>query len=269
MIDLAIVGSGPAAMSAAIYAARAGLKVQIYEKGNMGGTLPQIAEIENYPGFLGTGSELADKLKAQAKQFGVQLAYGECTQVETGSLTVDGEKVSARAILIATGSEPRPLDIEGITRPVSYCALCDGALYKDKRVVIVGGGNSALQESLHLAELAKEVTILSRSKVKAEPYLVQKLADNTKLIENATIDAETLNSYDGIFVFIGKRPATTFLDKKLLTADGYIKADDFETALPGVFAAGDVRDGTTKQIVTAAADGADAAIKITEFLRQN
>ena len=268
MIDLAIVGSGPAALSAAIYAARAGLKVQVFEKGNIGGTLPEIARIENYPGFIGGGSELAEKFKAQAIELGAEISYGECTKVESGSLIIDDEKVEARAILIATGSAPKKLDIEGITVPVSYCAICDGALYKGKRVAVVGGGNSAIQESAHLAEFASEVVILSRSSVKANQSSVEKLGSNVTIKENAEINAEVLNQFDGVFVFIGKVPATDFLPAELLDEKGFIKTENYQTALPGVFAAGDVRADTIKQVVTAAADGAAAALRIIDVLGQ-
>ena len=268
MLDLAIVGAGPAALSAAIYAARAGLKVRVYEKGSIGGALARIAKIENYPGFMGAGSELADKLKAQAAEFGVEFDYGECQKIESDSLVIDGEKVSARAILIATGSGPKSLKIKGITKPISYCAICDGALYGGKRLAVVGSGNSAFQEATHLAEIADSVTIFAHAKVKAESYLVKNLPANIVVEEDGALSAEKLNEFDGIFVFIGKSPATDFLDESLLTADGYIKTDkNYMTEVPGIFAAGDVREGSIKQVVTAAADGASAALSIVNFLR--
>ena len=269
MLDLAIVGSGPAALSAAIYAVRAGLKVQVFEKDNIGGTLPEIAYIENYPGFIGAGTELAEKFRSQATKLGAEISYGECTGVGTGWLTIDGEKVEARAILLATGSAPRKLNIEGITAPVSYCAVCDGALYKGKRVAVVGGGKSAVQESAHLAKFAREVVIFSRSAIKADQSAIEKLGDNVEVEENVEVDAETLNQFDGVFVFIGKTPATDFLPADLLDENGFIKTIDYQTALPGVFAAGDVRLGATQQIVAAAADGAAAATRIAEFLKEN
>ena len=268
MLDLAIVGAGPAALSAAIYAARAGLKVRVFEKGSMGGALARIARIENYPGFMGAGLELADKLKAQAAEFGAEFEYGECQKVESGSLVIDGEKVSARAILIATGSGPKSLKIEGITKPISYCAICDGALYGGKRLAVVGSGNSAFQEATHLAEIAESVTIFAHAKVKAESYLIKNLPDNITIKEDNDLTAAELNQFDGIFVFIGKSPATDFLDKALLTNDGYIKTNNYMTSVTGVFAAGDVRDGSVQQVVTAAADGASAALRIVDFLRK-
>ena len=269
MLDLAIVGSGPAALSAAIYAVRAGLKVQVFEKDNIGGTLPEIAYIENYPGFIGAGTELAEKFRSQATKLGAEISYGECTSVGTGWLTIDGEKVEARAILLATGSAPRKLNIEGITAPVSYCAVCDGVLYKGKRVAVVGGGKSAVQESAHLAKFAREVVIFSRSAIKADQSAIEKLGANVEVKENVEVDAEILNQFDGVFVFIGKTPATDFLPADLLNENGFIKTTDYQTALPGVFAAGDVRLGATQQIVAAAADGAAAATRIAEFLKEN
>lgn len=268
MLDLAIVGSGPAALSAAIYATRAGLKVHVFEKGNIGGTLPEISRIENYPGFLGNGIELAEKFKTQAETLGAEITYGECEKVESGALVVDGERISARAILVAVGSEPKKLEIDGLKVPVSYCALCDGALYKGKRIAVVGGGKSAIQESAYLAELAKEVVIFSRSKVTASEVAVKKLGANVEIKENVTVDAETLNQFDGVFAFIGQTPATHFLPAEALDENGFIKAENYETIIPGVFAAGDVRANTTKQIVIAAADGASAAIRIIDFLKE-
>ncbi|MDO4759909.1 MAG: FAD-dependent oxidoreductase [Candidatus Saccharibacteria bacterium] len=268
MLDLAIVGSGPAALTAAIYATRAGLKVKVFEKGNIGGTLPEISYIENYPGFLGNGAELAEKFKSQAESLGAEIVYGECEKVESGALVIDGEKIVARAILIATGSAPKKLDIAGVTVPISYCALCDGALYKDKRVAVVGGGNSAIQESAYLAEFASEVAIFSRSKIKANTSAIEKLGKNVTVMENIEVDANTLNQFDAVFAFIGKTPATGFLPSELLDDGGFIKTENHQTAISGIFAAGDVRANTTKQIIIAAADGASATIHIIDFLKK-
>ena len=265
MLDLAIIGGGPAALSAAIYAARAGLKVTVYEKGNVGGALPQIAKIENYPGFVGSGADLAKIMREQAQTAGAQFEYGECQKVKP--LVIDDEQVDARTILVATGSEPIPLDIK-TDKPVSYCALCDGALYRNQDIAVVGGGNSAVQESLHLAKIVRHLTLFSHSKLKADTCLVAKL----KALTNITIKENTTPTefadFAAVFTFIGKRPATSFLPTEVLTSAGYVKTDNYMTAIPGLFAAGDVRDGATRQAITAAADGAAAAIAITKFLQK-
>lgn len=283
MLDLAIIGGGPAALSAAIYAARAGLRVKVFEQNNFGGVLPEISQLENYPGYTGPGQELAASMRRQAEQSGATLEYGQCTsvhpnsaapdQVETGfKLTVDGEVVQARAILAVSGSGPKKLPF-AIDIPVSYCALCDGALAKGKRVVVLGGGNSAAQEALYLANLAENVTIITHSTLKADQALQERLCHvpNIKLIEQTEPTPEYLNRFDYCFVYIGKKPSTSFLPPTVLAPNGYVACADtgdlpHQTAIAGLFAAGDVREGSIKQVVTAAADGAAAAIEITSWL---
>lgn len=272
MIDLAIIGSGPASLSAAVYAARAGLDVVIYEQNRIGGALTEIAQIENYPGFFGAGSDLAENMKKQALDAGAKIEYGECesiTKDENFKLIIDGEEVESRTVLVATGSEPKKLNIEGIEKPISYCALCDGALYKDKDIVVVGSGNSAFQESIYLAKIAKTVTILAKAELKAEPYLLEKMkaCENIIVKEMTESTAELLNTFDGIFVFIGKQPATSFLPEEILSEDKYIKTENYMTDIPGLFAAGDVRDGSIKQAVSASSEGAAAALAISNFLK--
>lgn len=293
MLDLAIIGGGPAALSAAIYAARAGLSVKLFEKAEFGGVLPTIPRIENYPGFLGEGKILADAMREQAVQAGASLEYGECSSIEVTAtssahassdahiftLTVDGEPVAARSVLVASGSEPKRLDFE-LAIPVSYCALCDGALARRRRVVVVGGANSALQEAFYLAALASEVTIVTHSQIKADVELVSRLTNypNIKVIEHLEPTADFLNQFDFCFVYIGKLPATGCLQHlaaqyALLDRSGYVCADTsnrqypHQTVLGGLFAAGDVRQGITRQAVVASADGAEAAIEITNWLK--
>lgn len=272
MIDLAIVGSGPAALTAAIYASRSGYKTEVIEKAKIGGALTEISKLENYPGFVGTGSELASQLRSQAELSGAKISYGEVKKVtkqdKTFQLEVDDETVQAKAVLIATGSEPIKLGFE-LDVPVSYCAFCDGPLYKDKNIAVVGGANSAIQESLYLADIAKTVHVYSHSNFRAEQCLIKKAESQSNIVlhENIEPTAAELNQYDGVFVFIGKRPATTFLPKELLDEKGYIIADDNISSLEGLFAAGDVRKGTMKQAVSATADGAYATVKIIEYLK--
>lgn len=314
ILDVAIIGSGPAALSAAIYVARAGLNVKVFEKQQIGGTLNQIAKIENYPGFIGGGSSLASNMKDQATAAGAKIEYGTCEEIGFAVaptaewpqcpkadvpfkghisdevlygkypfyLLIDGERMIAKTVIIATGSEPRPLSIATKT-PVSYCAICDGTLYKDKKIAVVGGGNSALQESMYLANIAKSVTIFSHHEFKAEPYLIKKVENqkNIELKQKTEPTTEVLDGFDAVFAFIGKRPATSFLGKgfegdkpgdeyecKFLNNEGYIIEKDGCTAIPGIFAAGDVCANTVKQVVTATAGGAVAALKAIDFVKQ-
>lgn len=307
--DLVIIGGGPAALSAALYAGRAGIAAQIYESQAVGGTLNQIPRLENYPGFRGSGASLTEIMKSQAVQAGASLAYGECTAlrytaepVAPGApdtpedistpvpaapfeLIIDGEPVLARTVIIATGSVPRRLDFE-LNIPVSYCALCDGALAAGKRTVVVGGANSAAQEALYLANLTSnstQVTLISHSALKADAELQKRLRaqPNVEIVENAEPTATMLNRYDYCFVNIGRTPATQFLQEldlqisqknqpphQLLDSVGYLLATGLQTVVPGLFAAGDVRAGAVRQIVTACADGAQAALLAADFLRQ-
>lgn len=266
MLDLAIIGSGPAALSAAIYAARAGLSVKVFEKAKIGGALTEIANIENFPGFMGPGVELAENLKKQAAQAGAEITYGECTNIKP--LIIDDEEIAARAVIVATGSEPRPLPFK-LDKPVSYCALCDGPLYKGKNIAVVGGGNSAVGESIYLADLAKSLTLISHTPIRADSCFVKKLQNkkNVEIKENLEPTAELLNQFDAVFVFIGKRPASDFMPTSAVTPAGYVKATGNSTPIKGVFVAGDIREGSIKQAVTAAADGAAAALAAIDFLK--
>ncbi len=267
MLDLAIIGGGPAALSAAIYAARTGLSVKVFEKAKIGGALTEIANIENFPGFMGPGAKLAENLKKQAIHAGAEITYGECTSVKP--LIIDDEEIAARAIIVATGSEPRPLPFE-LDKPVSYCALCDGPLYKGKDIAVVGGGNSAVGESIYLADLAKSLTLISHTPIRADHCFIKKLhaKENIEIKENLEPTPELLNQFDAVFVFIGKRPASSFMPKSSLTSAGYIKSEGNATTIKGVFVAGDIREGSIKQAVTAAADGAAAALAAISYLRQ-
>ncbi len=304
--DLVIIGGGPAALSAAIYAGRAGVAPTVFEAGALGGTLTQIAEIENYPGFIGTGAELAANLRRQAELAGAKLEYGTCNTVRRSAegfeLEIDGARYFARAIIAATGARPRPLELS-LDVPVSYCALCDGSLAREKRIAVVGGGNSAFQEALYLAELVKSLTLITHSRVKADAILVERLRryPNVEIRENLEPTAELLNKFDYVFVFIGKQPATEWLqdlDQSLPGAEhqaptqnstgqgsqsiaqnlarkgllldpaGYIIAPENRAALAGLFAAGDVRAGALRQAVVASADGASAALATIAYLQQ-
>lgn len=310
VLDLAIIGSGPAALSAALYAARAGLRVSVFERANIGGALCEIAQISNYPGFTGPGRDLAATMRRQAETAGVTITYGECTAIRPlepsaasaapasdgtsaqpaasansvpdaaparFELTIDGEPVRARAVLLATGSEPRPLPFT-LATPVSYCALCDADLAKGQDIAVVGGGNSAVQESLGLAPLVKSLTLITHSALKAEPHLITQLRalPNVTIREHLEPTPDLLNTFARVFVFIGKRPATTCVaDLAASTPDfydaaGYVRGGHgsaHQTAIPGLYVAGDLRSDTLRQVVTATGDGAAAAVEISQSLR--
>lgn len=301
VLDLAIIGSGPAALSAALYAARAGLRVSVFERANIGGALCEIAQISNYPGFTGPGRDLAATMRRQAETAGVTIAYGECTAIRSlkpsansatpasdttaaqlatparFELTIDGEPVRARTVLLATGSEPRPLPF-ALATPVSYCALCDADLAKGQDIAVVGGGNSAVQESLGLAPLVKSLTLITHSALKAEPHLITQLRalSNVTIREHLEPTPDLLNAFARVFVFIGKRPATTCVaDLAASTPDfydaaGYVRGGHgsaHQTAIPGLYVAGDLRSDTLRQVVTATGDGAAAAVEISQSLR--
>ena len=277
-LDLAIIGAGPAALTAAIYATRDQLRVTVYERKAFGGLLNDISQLDNFPGFSGPGPEFATKLKQQAAAAGANLAYGDCTEVRpeadsSFSLTIDGALVYSRTVLIATGSEPRSLDFS-LSKPVAYCALCEAPLYQGKNILVIGGGNSAVGESIHLADFAKSLTLVSRTGLTAESALVAKLktCPNVTIYQqvnlpDAPVFQQALAAADGVFVFIGHRPATAFLPADLLDSQGYLIASEHMTKLPGLFAAGDVRQGSLRQAVSAAGDGAAAAVAISAFLK--
>ena len=302
--DLVIVGAGPSALTAAIYAGRAGLRTLVIEKQLIGGQVATIDKIDNYPGFPDgvDGLTLAQSLEAQARRFGATIRFGEVTGLvkqhdDTVLVNVDNGDAVARAVLIATGSRYRHLDIPGekenYGRGVHYCATCDGALYRGKEIITVGGANTAVQEALFLAQFANHITMLVRSWIKADQILKDKLdeliqtgkitlmegwhpvevvTDDGKVVGVTAASGSTtkLIKADGVFVFAGVIPNTDFLHNTVvkLSDSGLVITDNqLQTTIPSVWAAGDVRDGATKQIVSAAGEGATAAINIGKKLR--
>ena len=303
--DLAIIGAGPAALAAAIYTTREDISTVLIERGVIGGLAAVTDMIDNYPGFQNgiEGLKLADNLREQAERFGAEFLLGEVTDmVVEGKLkclrTTDGD-IYAKAVLIATGTDYKKTGIPGekeyYARGVHYCATCDGAFYRDKRLVLVGGGNSAVQEGLFLTKFASHIDMLVRSELKASEVLQHELdkmvkagkitvhlhtttdeiigQDNkvTKVIgTNSQTGKKVEFPTDGVFVFIGLTPNTGFLRKiPQLKFDeiGFIITDEgLRTSIPGVFAAGDVRKGATMQIATASGEGATAALKIRQYL---
>lgn len=288
--DFVIIGSGPAAMSAAIYAARDKKAPLVLERDNMGGLAATISKIENYPGFIGTGAELMQTMRSQAESFGAKFDYGEITKLAQSDagidLEIDGdEHLLARAVLVATGTERVRLGIPGEDLPgVSYCATCDGPLIHGQNVLVIGGGNSAVQEAFYLLKFCDKATLLVRSRLRCDDTLRERLEHEPRIsvelgviptkIEQAdqelsviSEDGRTFSAHN-IFIFIGQRPATTFLPAEVLAKDSSIVTDkNYMTKIPGLFAAGDCRYESVHQVVTATGEGAAAAVAIRNYLK--
>jgi thioredoxin reductase (NADPH) len=299
LYDLAIVGGGPTGLTAAIYAARAELKTLVIEKGLPGGQIQNTMAVENYPGFPEiSGAELAERFHEHARKFGAEIRTGAVQSLSFDGyvrLATDGGDIYARAALLATGAHWRHLGVPGeeqyLGRGVSSCAVCDGFFYRDKEVVVVGGGDSAAEEGVYLTRFARSVTVIHRrSALRAQKILQERAMANPKIsflwntvirevlgdgqrvtgvraLNMATNEEQVLPT-DGVFVYIGMEPNTAFLQKSVqLDEHGFVKADCcFRSSMPGVFAAGDVRSGAWRQIVTVAAEGALAVREIEHFL---
>lgn len=298
--DMIIIGGGPAGYTAALYASRAGLDTLIIEKIAPGGQMGLTDTIDNYPGFDEgiDGFTLGMKMQAGAERFGAKTAYTNVLSVDLNGklklIKTDSGDYSAKTVVIATGANPRELGIEGedrlIGKGLHYCAHCDGRFYKDKSVLVVGGGNSAVSDALYLSNLCKKVTLVHRrdtlraTKIYHEPLMK---AENVEFIWNSTVVDYTVDGkivgakiknlvsgeidelpYDGIFVSIGRKPATEIFEGQLeLDKNGYIVAGETtETNIPGVYAAGDVRTKILRQVITAASDGAVAAHHAEEYV---
>ncbi len=302
--DVIMVGAGPASLTAAIYTTREEIDTVLYEKGIVGGLAATTDWIDNYPGYAKgiEGLKLADELREQAERFGAQIDFGEVKQIirdgDLIKMVVDDRDVYAKSVLIATGSDYKKLGVPGeaeyYARGVHYCATCDGAFYKDKKLAVVGGGNSGVQEAIFLTRFASHIDLLVRSELRASEVLLRKLetmkdkitVHTNILVEEILADDGVVNAIrtkgklsgeikdifvDGVFVFIGLAPNTNFLKDSEIELDevGLIKTNlDLETSMTGVFAAGDVRSGATMQIATAVGEGATAALKMREYLEK-
>jgi thioredoxin reductase (NADPH) len=295
--DLVIVGGGPAGLTAGIYAARSGLKSVIVERGVLGGQVATTPIVENYPGFTQVGGKtLVDILVSHALEYVNIFPNEEVMEIEPGEpivVTTNRRRFKTTAVLLATGASHRHLDVPGETRfsgrGVSYCATCDGPLFKGKRVIIVGGGDSAVTEALHLRNVGVDVKIVHRrDRLRAQEHLTRNLEANgihvvydtqveeitgnesvegVILYNNRTGDTTNM-AVDGVFVAVGYEPATVLAQKigAEITSDGYIKRDRrHRTTVPGIYSAGDV-EGGYKQIVTAAGQGSEAALSVFEDL---
>lgn len=300
--DIVMVGAGPSALAAAIYTTREDIDTVLYEKGVVGGLAAITDQVDNYPGFPDgvPGLTLAERLEKQAQRFGAHIELGDVSAIrdegETKVVVVDGDEVRARAVLIATGSDyvklGVPGELENYGRGVHYCATCDGALFRDKKLVVVGGGNSAVQESIFLTRFASHIDLLVRSTIKASEVLqhdLKKYVDEGKITVHLGVSTDEILTTDGkvsgvrgtdngqsvqfdadgVFVFVGLVPNTDFLKESGVELDerGLVKTNlRMETSVPGVFASGDVRSGATLQIASAVGEGATAALAMREYL---
>ncbi|MBR4632171.1 MAG: thioredoxin-disulfide reductase [Elusimicrobia bacterium] len=300
--DVIIVGGGPSGMSAAIYASRARLKTLLIEKAGCGGQIAITDHLENYPGFEEgiNGFDLAMKMEKQARTFGCEISYGEVSCIETEDaikkvILSDKKEYFTKTIIIASGANFKKLGVEGeetfIGKGVSYCATCDGPFFRNKEIAVVGGGDSALQEALYLTKFATKVNLIHRrdqfraakilqEKVFAEKKIniifdsvVEKISGNLSVeqltLKNVKNGISSQLSVNGVFVFVGWLPNTKFLENSniKLNEAGYIVTDDnMNTSVQGIFACGDVRQKILRQVVTAAGDGAIAAISAQHFI---
>lgn len=301
--DIVMIGAGPSALAAAVYTTREDIETVLYEKAVVGGLAAITDQVDNYPGFADgiPGMQLADQLQKQATRFGAKIDYGDVSALrregEQIIVTVDGKQVVAKAVLIATGSDYNKLGIPGEAeyygRGVHYCATCDGAFYRDKNLVVVGGGNSGVQETIFLTRFTTHIDLLVRSTIKASDVLqkeLQKYVDEGKVTVHlettpdeivadesgnvtkvmATKAGEKIEfPTDGLFVFVGLKPNTQFLEGSGVELDEHklVKTNkELATNVPGVFASGDVRSGATMQIASAVGEGASAALAMREYL---
>ncbi|QQS19702.1 FAD-dependent oxidoreductase [Candidatus Saccharibacteria bacterium] len=299
-----MIGAGPAALSAAIYTTREDIETMLVEKGVPGGLAAVTDWVDNYPGFPEglAGLELAGNLQKQAERFGAVIDFGEVTALhdegEWKRLETTLGDLYAKVVLVATGSDYKKLGIPGevqyYARGVHYCATCDGAFYRDKRLVVVGGGNSAVQEAMFLTRFASHIDLMVRSKLRASDVLqkeLQKFVDegkitvhlatttdeivgdeDNKVVQVKGTDTKTSSPVkidtDGVFVFVGLKPNSEFAGGQLETDEvGLIKTDEnLMSSMKGVFVAGDIRSGATMQVASAVGEGATAALKIREYL---
>lgn len=300
--DVIMIGAGPSALAAAVYTTRENIDTILYEKGVIGGMAAITDKVDNYPGFPDgiEGMKLAMQLQAQAERFGAEIELGDVSEIidngDTKTVVVDGKPVEARAVLIATGSDYNKIGVPGEAelygRGVHYCATCDGAFYKDRKLVVIGGGNSAVQEAIFLTRFSTHIDLLVRSTIKASEVLqteLKKYVDdgkvtvhlNTVTDEIVATDGKVTSvaahkdgkpvtfETDGVFVFVGLNPNTQFLASSSIELDEnrLIKTDkNLQTSMKGVFASGDVRSGATMQIASAVGEGASAALAIREYL---
>ncbi|MGD6871088.1 thioredoxin-disulfide reductase [Sutcliffiella horikoshii] len=300
--DVIIIGAGPAGMTAAVYTSRANLSTLMIERGMPGGQMANTEEVENYPGFDHIlGPELSTKMFEHAKKFGAEYAYGDVKEVIDGkeykTVNAGSKSYKGRTVIISSGAEYKKIGVPGEKelggRGVSYCAVCDGAFFKNKELVVVGGGDSAVEEGVYLTRFASKVTIVHRrDELRAQKILQQRAFDNDKIDfiwsntikeineKDGKVGSVTLVSTkdgeeqefqtDGVFIYVGMLPLTKpFLNLGITNDMGYIETNErMETKIPGIFAAGDIREKTLRQIVTATGDGSIAAQSAQHYVEE-
>jgi len=300
--NVIIIGSGPAGLTAALYTARANLSPLVFTGNEIGGQVSITNEVENYPGFPEglTGPELVERFQKQAERFGARIEYAEVTEVDFDArpfrVKVYDAEYQARAIIIATGASPRKLGVPGekelTGRGVSYCATCDGFFFRDKEVVVVGGGDSALEEGVFLTKFASRVRIIHRRDQLRAGYALQQRAMRNEKIEfiwdtvvtaihgNDAVESVQIKNVktnevstlptEGVFVYIGHYPNSALFKGKLeMDEHGYLITDRHtRTSVPGVFAAGEIADPVFRQVVTSAGEGCKAAIAVEKYLAE-
>ncbi|GGI64448.1 thioredoxin-disulfide reductase [Enterococcus alcedinis] len=302
MLDVIVIGAGPAGMTAALYASRSNLSVLLLERGAPGGQLNNTAEVENYPGFDRImGPDLAEKMYAPLEKFGTQHAYGIVQslkdQGDYKEVSTDSETFKAKTVIIATGCEHRQLGVKGehefAGRGVSYCAVCDGAFFRNRKLLVIGGGDSAVEEAIFLTQFAEEVVIVHRrDELRAQKVIQDRAFANPKIsfiwdsvveeivgdnmmmtgaiIRNVKTEAVHEEKAGGIFIYVGLDPLTeAFKGNGITNEDGWVVTDDeMRTAIPGVYAVGDVRDKTLRQITTAVGDGSIAGQQAFAYIEE-
>lgn len=300
--DVIVAGAGPAGMTAAVYTSRANLSTLMIERGIPGGQMANTEEVENYPGYESIlGPDLSTKMFEHAKKFGAEYAYGDIKGIidngETKTVVAGSKQYKAYSVIIAAGAEYKKLGVPGEKelggRGVSYCAVCDGAFFKGKELVVVGGGDSAVEEGVYLTRFASKVTIIHRrDQLRAQKILQDRAFANDKVdfIWNHTVKeihaadgkvggltlvstqdgSESEFKADGVFIYVGMLPLSKpFENLGITNENGYIETNEqMETKVPGIFAAGDIREKTLRQIVTATGDGSIAAQAAQHFVEE-
>lgn len=303
VFDLIIIGGGPAGLTAAIYAGRAKIKTLLIEKALLGGMASTTYMIENYPGFPDgiTGMDLAQHLEMHARKFGTDIYYGEVDAIRSEKnkkiVEIEGKHLECRALILASGSEPKKLGIPGeqklLGRGVSYCATCDGAFYKNKNIVVVGGGNAAVEEALFLTRYAGKISIIHRrDQLRADKILAERALNDPKIflvwntevesiegekrveevkVRNKHTDKVSFIKTEGVFIYVGNNPNTAYLPENIKRdKDGYLVTDaELKTSEEGVFAAGDIRSKSLRQVATAVGDGALAAEAARKYIENS
>ncbi len=300
--DVIIIGGGPAGLSAAIYAGRAQRRVLVLEKGLLGGQVSMTMDIANYPGFPEgiDGPQLADKMQAQAERYGTKFKVAEAKDIRYSvaqgfEITTGKDSLRARAVIVATGSSPKKLGVKGEEelrgKGVSYCGTCDAPFFRGKKIVVVGGGDTALKESLHLTKFASEITLIHRREAfRAEKIYQKQVLSNEKIKVLFDCELEEISGHpsvsqvrvrnnitkeiskidvDGVFIFVGTNPNTELICKLIpKNCRGHIETDNsMMTTIKGLFAIGDVREGSYRQVATAVGEGATAAMAVEELFQ--